>query len=214
MSNLVQRYVEASKRMLKKKTTTAADIKELKYAPEQALEAMLNFAINCNPPLSVSTCTSAPVCVECAPANPIPKKGDSAMYIGNIYVDNPTENQVAIGHILTQVRDVASEKREELAKQFGMTDDDPPQTFNEWIERLTAGKFAYPEDRKSKKNNPYYIPELIRWRDPSVKEDEKGYDVAVAKLEDVRKDTVNKIVVSTPADALKVLEEFKSTTIN
>lgn len=103
-------------------------------------------------------------------------------------------------------------KRAELRKQFGLEDDAAPETFSELQERLTSGKFIIADDRKDKR---VYNPlQYVKWRDPAVKEDQKGFKEAEKKLDDLFIKTMDQIKILPQTDGLKALQEFESATIN
>lgn len=98
-----------------------------------------------------------------------------------------------------------------LRRQFGLLDDESPETFTELLARIQAGKYVIYDDKKDK---PSYNSGLqfIHWRDPAVKEDQKGFDVARKAMRTAKQDAERTIRVSYPKEGLAALKSFESAT--
>jgi len=98
-------------------------------------------------------------------------------------------------------------------KHYGLRDDNPPESFNELMDRLNSGKYVIPEDKKDKKtgfNSVYYI----RWRDPAVKEDRDGFNAESEKIRAALNKAQDVIFAATsPESMLKAVEDFENYTI-
>jgi len=104
-----------------------------------------------------------------------------------------------------------------LSKTFGLSDDTPPKTPSELVERIQAGKFVIPSEEDQKKRR-YYGPEdaiySFRWRDPAAKEDQAGYEAAEKALTTAYTEAKDAIMIKSDEDGLKALEDFKSKTFH
>lgn len=132
--------------------------------------------------------------------------------------DGPNTGQTTedrrINYLELRLSDADSEKHMALRKQFGLEDDDAPATFNDFLDRLTKGKFVYPEDKRNNRMWPYHIVDKIRWRDPELKEDRIGFEAAKEKKDKLVTETTDIIRIKTPEEGLKALQEFESATLN
>lgn len=121
----------------------------------------------------------------------------------------------ATERLINRLSSIRNDKYHELRKTFGLTDDATPESLNEFIARLTSGKFTFPQDKRDSKWGIYSILDSIRWRDPSKKEDEAGFEIAAEKLADAYASTQDEIIVKTPTDpnaGLAALNSFKAAT--
>lgn len=114
------------------------------------------------------------------------------------------------------------EKYNELEKQFGLVDDDSPTTAKEVVERIQAGKYMLPKDednKNDKKKDLYSIlyghgKNVIRWRDPDLKEDKEGFEAAAKTMKAEWQKAKDTIVIASPADGLEALRAFEAYTVN
>ncbi len=109
-------------------------------------------------------------------------------------------------------------KDRELSKKFGLMDEAAPRTTKDMVARIKEGKFTlskYAEDQEDDEgcdyNDMYDVVRHIRWRDPAVKEDRAGYKAAYAELSKAHDAAKDAIMVGTPAEGLKALQEFEAT---
>lgn len=132
-----------------------------------------------------------------------------------------TDTTIQREHLLERLNGARYDKQgEELRRAFGLEDDEAPKTIKERKERFAAGKYIiqwkadeddYDEDEEI---GSYYTGGKLRWRDPAVKEDRKGFNLAVDKIEKDVKHTKDIIVIKSPDDGLKALEKFESSTFH
>lgn len=123
-----------------------------------------------------------------------------------------TETQQTKNHLINRLENVAGERSVELHKAYGLKDDDRPKTPREFLDRITGGKFVISEENMNKKI--YYFEDAVRWRDPAVKRDEEGFELASKKLRDAQTDATDEIMVKTPEQGLEILKTFKTATFN
>lgn len=111
-----------------------------------------------------------------------------------------------------RLSDIFYSKKNTAKKQFGLVNDDAPRTFEDLKARLDAGKYVIDEKDAKKKdwNNGL---SYVEWRDPSVKQDQEGYDAwkKAAKAELTRIE--DSIKIDAPADALKAVQAFEDAPI-
>lgn len=105
---------------------------------------------------------------------------------------------------------------ENAQKKFNLRDDPTPKTRKEFADRIAAGKFVIDglEKNPDGRINVYYANDFIRWRDPAMKEDLKGYDAAMASFNEKSKPVRDAIEILDPKDALKILQEFETSVMN
>ena len=150
------------------------------------------------------------------------KKGTTPMRYDNVAYAvaaqaAPVESDLskARKYLATRIDDVIFDKKLELKKTFGLTDDKSPETFTDFLARIQAGKYVYPEEKKDKPRfDTWSIVAGIRWRDPAVKEDMEGYEAAKVLLKAAAQDALDVIRVSSEADGLAALKDFQSKTFH
>lgn len=91
-------------------------------------------------------------------------------------------------------------------KQFGMMDDEAPQTMEELLARITAGKYVLPE--KYKDSSAYSALSYIKWRDPAIVEDKAGYKAAKADLNAAYEKIQLRLAILPLQDALAEVETY------
>lgn len=130
------------------------------------------------------------------------------------YVDAPeSDTQRTQNYFFNRVSEVGSAKRYDLMKTYGLRNDDAPESFDEFMARINAGKFSF--ETYPKKKDTQYWADYIEWRDPSVKKDQKGYDAATKDFESAQAKARDTIMSSAPADAaaaIAALEAWTPTT--
>lgn len=108
-------------------------------------------------------------------------------------------------------------KETDLRKQFGLTDDDPPRTGKELVERIKLGKFTLPKETDDSDDydpDDYYGSPYsqIRWRDPATKKDRDGWLKAWNAAQKAFTDTKDAIMVKSADESLKALQKFEAAT--
>lgn len=136
----------------------------------------------------------------------IPKK-DTRMYLDTDATNTDLSQK---NFFLVALDGAFGDKDYALRGKYGLRDDDSPDTQGDAIERLLAGKFCLSEENR--KRAFYGEFRGLRWRDPNVVEDRKGYEAARKLLEETRDTTANKIVAAADgASALAAFDAFKAT---
>lgn len=102
-------------------------------------------------------------------------------------------------------------KKYALKKKFGLTYDEAPRSFEELLARIQAGKYVI--DDKDTKKKTYDPLAYIVWRDPSVKEDQDGYDAAKAELRKAYDKAEEDIRILAPEAGLASLRAFKDISV-
>jgi hypothetical protein len=129
----------------------------------------------------------------------------------SIDTEAPTSDiQRTRDYLNDRVSSIFWKKDDELRRQFGLIDDDRPETVTDLLARIAAGKFTISED---KKDSVDYDPiRFIKWRDPSVKEDQAGYRLAHAASEKQSTAIRDAIAVLDPKDALAAVQAYEAWT--
>lgn len=164
---------------------------------------------------SFDTLTNSVPGPRCIPAQEVGqcnKNKEHNMHI-NLNDGVPTD-QKQRDYTLGRLNEIKSLKRNEMRHEFGLMDDDAPMTFEELMARIAAGKFTFPEDKKTTRMGSWSVLEYISWRDPSVKKDEAGFDKASAKLDEAYLAARDQTVLGNSDQGLKILEDFKSATFH
>lgn len=104
-----------------------------------------------------------------------------------------------------------SDKKHALKRKFGLVHDDAPDSFEEMLARIQAGKYVI--DAKDAKRKTYAPLAYIVWRDPSVKEDQDGYDAAKAELRKAYDKAEEDIRILAPEAGLASLRAFKDISV-
>lgn len=159
---------------------------------------------------------------ECAPAPQkckAPKKRNSAMYDEDGYDEGfdlslsagATETERQKRFLLSELSTVEDRQEIKLRKQYGLMDDDEPRSFNELMARIKDGKFVIKDENKDKPAWGYGL-NLVKWRDPAVKEDQTGFEAAQKIMRVSYTDAVRTIKIGLPAEGLAALKSFESAT--
>lgn len=123
----------------------------------------------------------------------------------------PTD-QAQRDFLLSEVSNVSNDLWRKAHKKFGFATDERPSTLEELLARIAAGKYVLP-DEKALKKIAYYYDDMFRhivWRDPSIKEDQAGYDKFIEARDNMEKETRRTIVVKSPEEGLAALVAFES----
>lgn len=113
-------------------------------------------------------------------------------------------------HLQHRLYDVAYTKKNDLKKTFGLVDDKAPKSLKDLRARLDKGLYTF-RDIVNEDSCGYHWTDLIRWRDPSVEEDQEGYDAALELVKKAELRTNDDIVVKTHEEGLAAFREFEST---
>lgn len=137
----------------------------------------------------------------------------------------PNTELVQREYLRTRLQNSRYAKEVDLRRHFGLEDDEAPQTFKEYIERIKTGKFVEVkrkvlddeydyEDEDGDYFDTYNPTRHLRWRDPAKKEDKKGFKIALEKTEAAALKVQGKVMVLEMDKALKALEEFEDAKIH
>lgn len=110
--------------------------------------------------------------------------------------------------ITSRLYEIKHDLKRGLARQFGIADDDTPNTAKEFIDRIKSGKYILPENMED--NCSYSAVSYIKWRDPALKADKDGYAAAKKQLDDAYATSEEMAMLLPIADAAKALQDFKS----
>lgn len=161
--------------------------------------------------------TGSTACQSVPQSMPVTIK-ENPMYVDYVSSDKHSES-AKTNYLLSRMSDVKSKKREVLYKQFGLGVDDTPASAQELIDRITAGKFVLPTEKEEELYRTaygYYSPSavlnVIKWRDPSVKEDKVGYKDATDQLEVAAQAVQDLIMIDTNANALEAIKSLENWT--
>jgi hypothetical protein len=80
------------------------------------------------------------------------------------------------------------------------------------IDRILAGKFVIPEERKHQK--VYDPSDYIIWRDPAIKKDEAGFTAASKAIDEASSDVLDTIIVKGNEAGLEAVNAFKAKTFH
>lgn len=130
--------------------------------------------------------------------------------------DTPmTEAQLKREHLTSRLYQEQETKYDELRRAFGLQDDPYPTSYADFLQRIKDGKYVISEE--SLKKNPYAgysYANVIRWRDPALKEDEDGFKAATKKLDAAYRDAEDIIVVFDEKAGLEALKAFEAKTFH
>jgi hypothetical protein len=104
---------------------------------------------------------------------------------------------------------------EDGRKFFHLTDEEGPHNPKELIDRIVNGRYEFKKGYDDPEETRFTYPwAWIRWRDPKNPADIEGFnkwrDEVLSKL---YQDARDAIVIKTPEEGLKILQDFASTTI-
>lgn len=124
-----------------------------------------------------------------------------------------TETQDQRKYLAGRLEDVYRAKRSPLEAQFGLIDDDAPQSAEDFKARISEGRFTL-RDAKDMGRYFYNWTEALRWRDPAKKADDAGFEAARKELKAEKQKALDIIKIDEPKaglDAIKALEAWKPT---
>jgi hypothetical protein len=119
-----------------------------------------------------------------------------------------TEEETKRDYLSERLHTVYMEKDEAARRTFGLQDDERPKTIEEAVQRIKDGKYTI----TPKTPHVYYSTwDRLRWRDPEVKEDNKGYEAEEKELDKKYQEIKDTIMISDSAEALKTLQAWETT---
>lgn len=131
-----------------------------------------------------------------------PNKKEKAMYVSD---DKHIESS-KINYLSDRIENAYYKANDKARKAFGLEDDTPPQTAEDFIKRIQDGKFMLNDE--TKKKNVYEPSRYIRWRDPSVKEDKEGFEADMKEFGALQQDARDAVAVLSPAEALAEVKKL------
>lgn len=137
------------------------------------------------------------------------KKDESPMNYASATViaqDNTESKQRSF--LTGQLYDAYETAKMALKRQFGLIDDETPETMPDLVKRIQDGLFVIPEKYKDAK--VYGSLGSIRWRDPKKVEDKDGFAAAKVDLKKTFAEAQRIIMILTPAEGLKALQDFEA----
>jgi hypothetical protein len=143
-------------------------------------------------------------CEDCMAA----REEESTMNTTNTFDDTAA----AKSHMKDRIESHYREVECALERKY-LSDDLPPKTAAEIVERIKAGNIVLPDTTKPGYDawNYTWQPYLgIRWRHPDKKVDREAFDKALKTLHSDRMDTITKVTVLAKEEGLKALESFKA----
>lgn len=153
---------------------------------------------------------------EWAATNNVPNVKEATMN-----TNAPNAELVKRDFLDTQLWHVKARKDIDMGKHYGLSDDEHPRTFKEFIERIKAGKFVQVknnvlddeyeyeyDDAPDDSFSPDYPTANVRWRDPKVKEDKKGHREALARVDEAYRKAKREIMILDLDKALVALDKF------
>jgi hypothetical protein len=119
----------------------------------------------------------------------------------------PSTEEAKFNYLDSRAYSVRNTHDYKLERQFGMRDDADPETAEEMIERIKAGKYQL-IDKKDRGYRSAYGQ--ILWRDPSIEKDPEGYRKAAEALSNELTKTRDAIRILSPEAGLAALQAFES----
>lgn len=109
-------------------------------------------------------------------------------------------------YMVERLNMIKDEKNLELRQKFGLEDDAPPRTAEDFLKRIADGQYKLREGTAWLTS--FY--DRVMWRDPKKELDQEGYNAAYEELEDAFENTMDEVVVLPEVDGLAALNEFKA----
>jgi hypothetical protein len=146
-----------------------------------------------------------------------PKEGNKQMYF-HFDTSSPLQNQ-QMQYLFSLASMAHSDANQALRKKFYMDDDARPETAEEFIEIIKAGKYTLADKETSRYyrefttsyDDEFMFPTRMRLRDPAKPADEKGHEAANAKMEAEYQAVKTTIMGGDYAKGVKAVEDFAKT---
>jgi len=151
-------------------------------------------------------------CQDTAKSNPVQEKVAN-MYVDYVSSDKHSES-AKTNYLLSRYEDTRSKIRFDLRKQFGLDNDDRPNTAKELTDRILSGKYVLPTEKEEElMRNQYYcgwsVLDSIKWRDPAIKEDKDGFKLAETELDAESLNVHDAVMIKDHDTALIAIQAFK-----
>lgn len=116
-----------------------------------------------------------------------------------------TESEIQREYLLRRLDNIIESKIADLGIKYGLREMNRPATSKEAKERIAAGLYVLQDG--------VFGGWDWLWKDPKVTSDPVKYTEALEALWVVKTQTKDQIMISTPADALKAVQDFEATPI-
>jgi hypothetical protein len=113
-------------------------------------------------------------------------------------------------YLRDRIEDTWFDGKKALARKFNITENDPPTSAKELVDRIKSDEFTLPSADEDGMMAFGTGPYGLIWRDPTKVADRKGYEEAVKALQETKRDTVDVIFTLSEQDGLKALQDFKA----
>jgi hypothetical protein len=119
-------------------------------------------------------------------------------------------------HLSNRVYQIANQHENKLREAFHLNNDEAPETFDDFVARVKAGKLVFDKTQKTDRKFSYFGDMLryITWRDPNVPADQEGFNAAWAKVVETRTAVNDDVAILDPKDALASVRAFETTTFH
>jgi hypothetical protein len=151
----------------------------------------------------------------CKPNPPKSKREEHQMQDIRLNVNSTTSptyspEQESREYLCNRLSAAYFSKDADLERAYGLRNDSLPETPQEMVDRILAGKYVI---NKREYGDDYYgdLLDYFSWRDPAIKKDRDGYDAAHKILKAAHNKASDQIYVLSAAEGLKALQEFEAT---
>lgn len=119
-------------------------------------------------------------------------------------------------HLSNRTYQIANQHESKLRADFHLNNDEAPDSFDEFVARVQAGKMTFDKNIKTDRKFGYFGDMLryITWRDPNVPADQAGFDAAWAKVLETRTAVNDDVAILEPKDALASVRAFEKATFH
>jgi hypothetical protein len=110
-----------------------------------------------------------------------------------IAAQQATETELQRSHLIKGLRNLRDAKLDSLEIDHGLSDDEVPKTFNEFLKRVKSGDVIYHGSKDGDHEHSSGVWYHLRWRNPKKTEDRAGFKKAAAELQkkfDAAKDEI------------------------
>lgn len=159
----------------------------------------------------ISFSTSAPVFDWDTPCPTIKENNMGYYNDAQLTIADGTTDQRR--HLIDRINDIWYKKQEEIRKTYHLSQDTPPTTKDDLLDRLATGKFKLNPNyfnEKGQLNNWSSALAAIEWR--TVDADKEGFDKATEALRAANTKAMDDASILAPEAGLASLREFEAMT--
>jgi hypothetical protein len=120
-----------------------------------------------------------------------------------------TDAQMQRNYFTQRISGIRFSKTVDLQRQFGLMGDPAPETFDDFVSRINAGKFYF--EKESNKKNRWWR-DYIEWRDPAVQKDEAGFEAAMKAFRVEEEKAADAVMALPAADAMAAVQALETWT--